>query len=128
MYEWGRAALEMEIVLLDVLAVVALDRGEAEQPFFQDGVVAVPKSWGEDEELIAVAESGDAVLAPAVRLAPRQVVRQVAPGIAVVAVVLADSGRGAVADVGAPAAPTSDIVLDLLQAGVFARAHETRLR
>ena len=84
------------------------------------------KAGAKHEELIAVAEPGDAVLAPAVRLAPRQVVRQVAPGIAVVAVVLADSGPGAVADVGAPAAPAADIVLNLLQAGVFARAHETR--
>ena len=122
----GRRVVEVEVVLLDVLAVVALDGRDAEQPLLQDGVVAVPEGGGEDEELIAVADAGDAVLAPAVRLAPGQVVREVAPGVAVGAVVLADSGPGAVADIGAPAAPAADIVLDLLQAGVFARAHETR--
>ena len=84
------------------------------------------KAGAKHEELVAVADAGDAVLAPAVGLAAGQVVRQVVPGVAVGAVVLADGGPGAVADVGAPAAPAADIVLDLLQAGVFARAHETR--
>ena len=53
----GRGVVEVEVVLLDVLAVVALDGRDAEQPLFQDGVVAVPEGGGEDEELIAVAES-----------------------------------------------------------------------
>ena len=51
-----RRVVEVEVVLLDVLAVVALDGREAEQPLLQDGVVAVPEGGGEDEELIAVAE------------------------------------------------------------------------
>ena len=99
---------------------------EAEQPLLEDRVAAVPERGREDEELVAVADAGDAVLAPAVGLAAGQVVRQVVPGVAVGAVVLADGAPGAVADVGAPAPPAADIVLDLLQAGVFARAHETQ--
>jgi hypothetical protein len=38
----GRA-VEVEVVLLDVLSVISLAVGQAEQPFLDDGVVAIPK-------------------------------------------------------------------------------------
>jgi len=38
----GRSAIDIEVVLLDVLAVVALAVCEAEQTFFQDGISFVP--------------------------------------------------------------------------------------
>ena len=108
-----RRVVEVEVVLLDVLAVVALVRRQAEEPFLEDRVAAVPEGGGEDEELVAVADAGDAVLAPAIGLAAGQVVRQVVPGVAVGAVVLADGGPGALADVRPPAAPAAVIVVDL---------------
>ena len=120
-----RRVVEVEVVLLDVLAVVALAGRQAEEPLLEDRVAAVPEGGGEDEELVAIADAGDAVLAPAIGLAAGQVVRQVVPGVAVGAVVLAHGGPGAVADVRPPAPPAADVVLDFLQAGVFARAHET---
>ena len=105
--------VEVEVILLDVLAVVPLGAGQAEEALLEDRVAAVPEGRGEDDELVAVAPAGDPVLAPAIRLAPGEVVGQVVPGVAVVAVVLADRGPGAVADVRPPPPPAGRAVVDL---------------
>jgi len=42
-----RRAVEVEVVLLDVLAVVALVAGDAEQALLEDGVAAVPEGQRE---------------------------------------------------------------------------------
>src|SRR5258708_2622137 len=44
----GRA-VEVEVVLLDVLAVIALAVGEAEQALFEDGIAPVPQRDREAE-------------------------------------------------------------------------------
>ena len=62
----GRRAVEVEVVFLDVLAVVAFAVGQAEQPLLQDGVLAVPQGQREAEPLPVVGEACQAVLAPAV--------------------------------------------------------------
>jgi hypothetical protein len=115
----GRSVVEVEVVLLDVLAVVALVRSDAEQALLEDRVLLVPEGRGEAEELIAVRDAGDAVLAPAVGLAAGQLVRQVAPGVAVRGVVLADGGPGPVAEVRPPAPPAEGVVGDLAEAAVL---------
>jgi hypothetical protein len=79
----GRRRVEVEILFLDILAVVALGGRQPEQALLEDGVLAVPEGRGEAEQLVAVADAGDAVLAPAVGLAAGQVVGQVGPGVAV---------------------------------------------
>jgi hypothetical protein len=100
-----RRVIEIEVVLLDVLAVVAFGVREAEQPLLQDGVTLVPERQAQAQVLIAIGEAGKAVLVPAIRAASRVVVRQILPGAAVVAVVLANRAPRAVADVGAPSPP-----------------------
>src|SRR4029078_1474749 len=82
--------VEVEVVLLGVLAVVALAVGEAEDPLLEDGVPLVPQGEREAEPLFVVGDPAQAVLAPAVRAGARLVVREVVPGAAVGAVVLAD--------------------------------------
>ena len=49
-----RRRIEIEVVLLDVLAVVPFAVGEAERALFQDGILAVPQSEREAEELLIV--------------------------------------------------------------------------
>ena len=41
--------VEVEVVLLHVLAVIALVARQAENPFFQDGVALVPQSQGKTD-------------------------------------------------------------------------------
>ena len=96
--------------------MVPLGRGQAEEPLLEDRVAAVPEGGGGDEELVAVADAEDPVLAPAVGLAPGQVVGEVVPGVAVGAVVLADGRPGAVADVRPPAPPAGGVVAGSLGA------------
>ena len=50
-----RRAVEVEVVLLDVLAVVALAVGQPEQPLLEDRVAAVPQRQREAELLLVVA-------------------------------------------------------------------------
>ena len=122
-----RRIVEVEVIFLDVLAVIALRRRQAEEAFLEDRVLAVPEGGGEAEELIAVADAGDAVLAPAVGLAAGEVVGEVAPGVAVGGIVLADGRPCAVADVGPPPPPAGDVVLDLAETLVLVGLGHHRL-
>jgi hypothetical protein len=60
-------AVEVEVILLDVLAVVPFAVVDAEQPLLQDGVLAVPQGQCEAELLEVVGDCSQTVLAPAVR-------------------------------------------------------------
>src|SRR5207249_57608 len=61
-----RRRVEIEIVFLDVLAVIALWSGEAEEALLEDGVVPVPQRQREAEPLVVVRDASDTVLAPAI--------------------------------------------------------------
>ena len=100
-----RRGVEVVVELLDVLAVVALGVGQAEQPLLEDRVAAVPQRQGEAEQALGVADAGDAVLAPAIGPAAGVVVREVVPGLAVRAVVLAHRAPLPLAEVRPPAPP-----------------------
>ncbi len=101
----GRRAVEVEVVLLDVLAVIALGAGQAEQAFLEDRVASVPQRDGEADDLVTVADAREPVLVPAVRPGAGVLVREVVPGVAVGAVVLAHGAPRALAEVRSPALP-----------------------
>ena len=52
-----RRAVEVEVVFLDVLAVIAFAVGQAEQPFLEDGILAVPQGQREAEPLLIVGDA-----------------------------------------------------------------------
>src|SRR2546425_2669524 len=62
----GGRAVEVEVVLLDVLAMVRLTVGESEQALVQDGVPLVPQSEREAQPLLVIREAPKPVLAPPV--------------------------------------------------------------
>src|SRR5204862_414161 len=95
-----RQRVEVEVTLLHVLAVIPLRRHESEIALLQNRIALVPERHRPAEDLVAVADAGDAVLAPAVRLRPRVIVRKIAPRIGVRAVVLAHRPPRAVGEVG----------------------------
>src|SRR5262249_40901369 len=119
----GRGVIEVEVVLLDILAVIALVGGQSEQSFLEDGVLRVPEGGGEAEQLITVADASNPVLAPAIGLGAGEVMRQVAPGVPAVAVVLANRCPGAVADIRSPVAPSQHIVADRLESLLLDGTH-----
>ena len=93
----GRA-VEVEVVFLDVLAVIALVAGEAEEAFFQDRIALVPQRDRETDRLVTVADAGQAVFVPAIGARAGVIVREIFPGGAVRAVVFAHRAPGAFAE------------------------------
>ena len=100
-----REVVDVEVVLLDVLTVVALGIRQAEQTLLQDRVPLVPQRERQAQPLLVVADPGEAVLTPPVRAGPRLVMAEIGPGVAAIAVVLANRAPLALAQVGPPGAP-----------------------
>src|SRR3979490_860109 len=113
----GRRRVEVEPVLLGVLAVVALCPGETKDPLFEDRVAAVPKGERETQELPVVADAGETVLVPPVGARASVVVGEEVPCGAVGAVVLAVGAPGPFAEVGSPMLPRRSTLRDLVEAG-----------
>ena len=111
----GGGGVQVPPVFLDVLTVVALRAGQAEWPFFQDRVAAIPQRQAQAEALLDIAEAGQGVLAPPVGTRPGVVVREIVPGLAVGAVVLADRAPLTLADVGPPPVPVARLAQSFLQ-------------
>ena len=78
-----RRAVEIEVVLLHVLAVIPLAVGQTEQPLLKDRILAVPERQSEAKPLPVVAEARQSVFAPAVGARARLVVAEVVPRVAV---------------------------------------------
>jgi hypothetical protein len=85
----GRRRVEVEVIFLDVLPVVGLAVGEAEQAFLEDRVLAVPQGERKAQLLLVVGEARQPVLTPVIGAGARLVMAEVVPGIAIVAVVFA---------------------------------------
>src|SRR5437773_5009074 len=54
------SAVEVKVVLLDVLSVIALTVGQSEQAFLQDRVLAIPQGQREAESLLVIRDAGQA--------------------------------------------------------------------
>src|SRR5207249_689950 len=119
----GGRRVEVEVALLHVLAVIALGTGEAEEPLLEDGVATVPERDREAEPAFAVGDPEEPVFAPAVRAAPRVVVRQVVPARPVGRVILPHRSPLALGQVGPPALPVALTAAVLLEAALLRRVH-----
>ena len=123
----GRRRVDVEVVLLDVLAVVPLAVGEAERALLEDRIPPVPEGEGEAEALLVVGEAAEAVLAPPVGPGAGLVVGEVVPGVAVLAVVLADRPPLPLAEVGAPLLPGNARLPGLVQPLLLGGVHDPRV-
>src|SRR5215475_8759918 len=110
-----RGVVEVEVALLHVLAVIALDAGDAEEAFLEDRIAAVPERPGEAEALMVVRDAGEAVLPPPVGTRARLIVRKILPRRAGGAVVLAHRPPLSLRQVGSPASPVHGAVRRLLE-------------
>ena len=100
-----RHRVEVVVLLLHVLAVVALQPPEPEEPLLQDGVAAVPQRRREAEQPLVVGDAEQPVLAPAVGAAAGVLVGKVRPGGAAGAVVLPHRPPLPLGEVRPPPAP-----------------------
>ena len=110
-----RRAIQIEVVLLDVLAVIAFVARQAERALLEDGVLPVPESQREADGLVAVADPGKPVLVPSIRAGACVVVREVFPRRPVRAVVLAHGAPRPLAHVRAPALPVRGALVRRVQ-------------
>ena len=124
----GRRAVEVEVVLLHILAVVALAVGQSEEPFLENRVLAVPQGQGEAELLLVVGDAGDAVLAPAIGPRAGLIVGEEIPGVAILAVVLAHRAPLPLAEVRAPFLPGDSRLAGVIQPLLLGAALEFRSR
>jgi hypothetical protein len=85
----GRA-VQVVVILFDVLAVVTFTVRKAKETLLQDGVVAIPESQAEAQALLVVGITCDAIFTPVIRARTGLVMREIVPDGALVAVVFAD--------------------------------------
>ena len=78
-----RCRVEVVIKFLHVLAVIPFWAGQTEQTLFQNRIFAVPKGEGETKPALPIGDAEQSILAPAISAAPRVIVREIIPAIAV---------------------------------------------
>jgi hypothetical protein len=111
----GRRGIEVEVLLLHILAVVALWPGEPEEALLEEGILLVPEGQGEAQPALPVGDAHEPVLAPAVGAAPGVFVGKVRPARPIVGVVLADGAPLALGEIGTPPLPVVRAALILCE-------------
>jgi hypothetical protein len=119
--------VEVEVVLLHVLAVVALAVGEPEEALFEDGILPVPQGQREAQALFVIGKAGDAVLAPAVGARAGLIVGEEIPRVSPFAVVLADRAPLPLAEVGPLFLPRDARLARLVQPLLLGDIHNHRV-
>src|ERR1700735_2995198 len=101
--------------------MIAFAVSQAEKPFLKDSILAVPQRNREAQYTVDVANPRQTVFAPPVCARARLVMREIIPGIAVLAVVFADGAPLPLAQVGPPFFPRNLGVVAFPQASGFGR-------
>src|SRR5215467_4568590 len=124
----GRRAVEVEVVFLDVLAVIPFAVGQPKQALLENGILRVPQRQGEAKVLLVVRDAGKAVLAPSIGPGARLIVTEVVPGISRLAVVLAHGSPLTLAEVGPPFLPGDVLLARCHESGFFGAATLVHIR
>jgi hypothetical protein len=109
-----RRAIQVEVILFDILAVVAFAVGQAEESLLEDRITTIPQGQGKTEKLLVVADTSQAILAPVVGARAGLVMAEVAPGVFIRAVVLANRSPLPFAEVGTPFSPRGFTIVGFL--------------
>ena len=115
----GRRAVEVEVVLFHVLAVITLAVDQAEQALLENRVFSIPQGEREAKSLLVIRNSRQTVLPPAISARAGLIMAEVVPRIAPLAVVLAHCSPLPLTEVGPPFAPRSVLLAGFLQSVSF---------
>src|SRR5262249_1012496 len=96
--------------------------GQPEKAFLDDGILAVPQGQREAKPLLIVGNAAESVFTPAVRPGARLVVGEIVPGVAAVAIVLADDTPLALAEFRSPF-PLGDLLFSDFDKSHVLRSH-----
>src|SRR3974390_3008340 len=98
-------SVEVIVKFLGIFAMIPLRVRQAENSFFQDWVLTIPQCERQAQPLLVIAESGDAVFAPAISAAASMVVRQIIPGRASRRIILANCAPLSLRQIGSEELP-----------------------
>src|SRR5262249_27111969 len=115
----SRRVVEVVVVLLDVLAVVALAAAQAEQPLLEKRISPGPEREREGEITMTIRDAAEAILVPSVGLRAGVIVREILPGVATGAVVLAHGAPGTLGQERPPPIPVAGLLPVLAESGAF---------
>src|SRR5215217_8243448 len=101
----ARQPIEIPPILLHILAMISLRTGKAEHALLQDRINAIPQRQRETQIMMNIGQTGHTVFIPAVGPGARMIMRKEAPGITVVAVVLAYGAPSPLGEIGPPLIP-----------------------
>src|SRR5215471_18308803 len=112
----GRSAVDIEVILFDILPVIALRIGQPKQPLLYDRVLAVPHGDRKAQALMIITDPGKPILAPVIRARAGLIVREIIPRVAILAVVLAHRAPLALAEIRSPLLPRHSFLARLVEA------------
>ncbi len=98
-----RRAVEVEVILFHILAVIALAVGQSKEPFLENRILAVPQGQSKAD------------FAPAVSARMGMIVGEVIPCVTHLAIVLADCAPLSLTQVGSPFSPWQSLNARLLK-------------
>ncbi len=90
----ARGGILIQKTLFDILTVISLVGGQAEQPFLEDGIVSVPEPQGQAQALAGIADPAQAVFVPAIGTGAGMLVAEICPGLAFGAVIFTNRASG----------------------------------
>ena len=100
-----RSAVKIEVVLLDVFAMIGFAVRQPEQALLQNRIATIPECQRETELLLVIAVPRQSILAPVICARSGLIVTEIVPRVAVFAVVLADRAPLPLAEVRPPFLP-----------------------
>src|SRR5262249_9385184 len=112
--------IEVEIIFLDVFAMVSFVAGQTVEALLQNGIAPIPKRKGETHILVPIANAGQTIFVPTIGPRTGMVVWKMLPSGPIGAVVLAHSAPGPFTEIGAPAFPmflTARVLFEALLLG-----------
>src|SRR5690242_20561923 len=115
----GRDVIEIEVIFLDVLAVISFVPANAKQALLEDRIAAVPEREGETQPLVVIADAGNAVLGPAIGAGAGVIVWKKLPRVSIGAVVFARIAPGSLRQIRSPASPVTVAVIGCFNAVSF---------
>src|SRR5262249_5500062 len=94
--------------------MISLAAADAEEALLENRIATVPEREGEAETLVVVADTGDAILSPAIGAGAGMIVREEFPGFSAGAVVLSGVSPASFGEIRAPAPPVAAAPVGLL--------------
>src|SRR3974390_2710177 len=114
-----RRAIQVEVILLNILPVISLAVAQPEQALLEDRIASVPERHRETKQLAVIGDAGKPVLTPSVSTVLRVIMGEVIPCVAAGTVVFAHRSPLPLTQIGSPLLPRGPSFAVVLEPGLF---------